>query len=139
MPTEKKEKIKKDQRERHHAIPTEAKKERRKKSENQLKSNKMVPNKTEQLTENDILLPKHGGQSNQSYVDFKKYVWSKQDEYKGLPGIIAKAELRLTIVNHFAGNGKRFFGYNTTGKIGIVSDEWVSESIKRLMKKVRKA
>jgi hypothetical protein len=96
--------------------------------------NKIVPTNTEQYTMNDILLPnKNTAQSpKQTYVDFVMFMMRKSDQYKSMCGYKAKSEFRVSIINHLTANGRRFFGYDKSGKMVRVSEEWVSEKIKNI-------
>jgi hypothetical protein len=101
-----------------------------------LKAAKFVTDVGAELTDRDILIPKKGKSSRASYMEYREYVKSNC-QVKSNSSKKEKQEIAIAIVKHFTDQNKRFFGYDETNQVRLLSNEGAQEVVKLSAKKER--
>ena len=66
-----------------------------------------------------------------------EYVKSKAQAYKETRGYKEKQEIAIATVKHFADQNKRFFGYDATSQVRLMSSEGTLELVKLALRNAR--
>jgi hypothetical protein len=101
-----------------------------------LKEAKFVTDVGTELTDRDILIPNNGRSSRASYMEYREYVKSNC-QVKNESSNKEKQEVTIAIVKHFTDQNKRFFGYDETNQVRLLSNEGAQEVVKLAAKRQR--
>ena len=101
-----------------------------------LKEAKFVTDVGTELTDRDILIPKNGRSSRASYMEYREYVKSNC-QVKNESSNKEKQEVTIAIVKHFTDQNKRFFGYDETNQVRLLSNEGAQEVVRSAASKLR--
>ena len=102
-----------------------------------LKEAKFVTDVGTELTDRDILIPRNGKSSRASYKEYLEYVKGNAQVYKETTRNKEKHEVAVAIVKHFTDQNKRFFGYDETNQVRLLSNEGAQEVVKLAAKRQR--